>query len=323
MAGRTLQTTAPIRSTTWEKSSVRVYCRSATSSNRASMAVGCRACSRAARAMTVTGLCSANRSKTSSRTMVPPPWKSTISRCGSTLADVILQLQSPGATTDAKGLLHRLDDRDIQLIIGRVAGHDGGDHGHAQRVEDGRRDLQLGSIGVILAVAELQEPLVGQDLGVGVGRGGVDADQVGGELVDADGVLVQITFQEAEGFAEAEPGEPVGEAIVVDTGGEDLLAEQGGEGALVLGDPGLDVVEAVVGLREDEEEPDGEDLARGERPFPMGWGRDVAVDGGRQVETPKRGPQDRQVGDDFDTQQARFGSVHPPVLTHLNHSQKR
>src|SRR4051794_6065822 len=63
------------------------------------MAPGLRACSRAARAMTVTGLCSANRSKMVSRTMVPPPWNFTISRCGDTLADASLQLQSPARET--------------------------------------------------------------------------------------------------------------------------------------------------------------------------------------------------------------------------------
>src|SRR3954470_12116768 len=118
MAGRTLQTTAPIRSTTWEKSNVRVYCRSATSSSRASMAPGLRACSRAARAMTVTGLCSANRSKMVSRTMVPPPWNFTISRCGNTLADASLQLQSPA----------RLDPEDVVLqghILGGALEADG------------------------------------------------------------------------------------------------------------------------------------------------------------------------------------------------------
>src|SRR4051812_45492684 len=60
------------------------------------MARGFRACSRAARAMTATGLCSANRSKIWSRTMVPPPGRTAIFRCGDTLADVLLQLQSPG-----------------------------------------------------------------------------------------------------------------------------------------------------------------------------------------------------------------------------------
>jgi hypothetical protein len=55
-------------------------------------------------------------------------------------------------------------------------------------------------------VAELQEPPLGQDLGVGVGGGGVDADEVGGELVDPDGVLVEVTLQGGEGGAAAEPG---------------------------------------------------------------------------------------------------------------------
>jgi hypothetical protein len=48
----------------------------------------------------------------------------------------------------------------------------------------------------------------------------------------------------------------------VGVGGPDALAQKGGEGALVLGDPGLDVVEAVVPLRDEEEEPDGENLTR-------------------------------------------------------------
>src|SRR4051794_5633491 len=94
-----------------------------------------------------------------------------------------------------------------------------------------------GRFGVVLAVAELQEPLLGQDLGVGVGGGGVDADQVGGELVDADGLLVRVMLQGAEGVTDAEPSEPVSEPIVVGTGGPDVLAQQGGEGAVVLGDP--------------------------------------------------------------------------------------
>ena len=104
-----------------------------------------------------------------------------------------------GPAAHPEGLLHRLDGRDIQGIVGRVAGHDGGGQRHAQRVEDGGRDLELGPVGVVLAVAELQEPLLGQDVGVGVGGGGVDADEVGGELVDADGLLVQVALQGGEG----------------------------------------------------------------------------------------------------------------------------
>ena len=60
---------------------------------------------------------------------------------------------------------------------------------------------------------------------------------VGGELVDADGLLVEVALQGGEGVADAEPGEPVGEAVVVDVGGPDGFAQQGGEGAVVLRRP--------------------------------------------------------------------------------------
>ena len=84
--------------------------------------------------------------------------------------------------------------------------------------------------------------------------------------------------------------------------------------ALVRGDPGLDVVEAVVALGDEEEEPDGQDLAGTERASPVRRGREVAVQGGRQVQALQGGPQDGQVGNDFDAQQAGFGGVHPARL---------
>jgi hypothetical protein len=215
-----------------------------------------------------------------------------------------------GPAAHAQGLLHRLDGRDVQRIVAGVARHDGGGQGQAQRVEDGRRDLELRPVGIVLAVAELQESLLGQDVGVGVGRGGVEADQIGGQLVDADGVLVQITLQGSEGIAAAQPGEPVGEAIIVGVCGQDQFTQQGGENALVLGDPGLDMVEAVMALGDEEEEPDGQDLPRGQRAFPVGWGREVPVQSGRQVEALEGGPEDGQVGYGLNTQQARFAGIH-------------
>ena len=83
---------------------------------------------------------------------------------------------------------------------------------------------------------------------------------------------------------------------------------------MVLGDPGLDVVEAMVGLGDEEQEPDGQDFARAERAFPVRWGREVTVQSGREIEALEHGPQDGQVGHDFDAQQTGFGSVHPSVL---------
>jgi len=58
-------------------------------------------------------------------------------------------------------------------------------------------------------------------------------------LVDADGLLIQVLLQEAERVASAESAEPVGEAVVVGTGGQDVFAQDGRECALVLSDPGL------------------------------------------------------------------------------------
>src|SRR4051794_37444402 len=94
--------------------------------------------------------------------------------------------------------------------------------------------------------------------------------------------------------------------------GRTSFAQQGGEGAVVLGDPRLDVVEAVVGLREDEQEPDGQDLAGGERPFPVERGGEVAVQGGRQGQAPQRGPPDRQGGPALPPQQTGVGGGAPP-----------
>ena len=207
--------------------------------------------------------------------------------------------------------MHRPDGRYVQRVVGRVPGHDGRGQRRAQRVEDGGRDFELGPVGVVLAVAELQQPLLGQDLSVGVGGSGVDADQVGGELVNTQGLLVEVPLQGAEGGAGAQPAEPVGEAVVVEIDGPDGFAQQGREGALMLGDPGLDVVEAVVPLGDEEEEPDGQDLARGERAFPVKRGREVAVQGGRQIQTLEGGPEDGQVADDFHAQQAGLEGVHP------------
>src|SRR4051812_42140214 len=40
----------------------------------------------------------------------------------------------------------------------------------------------------------------------------------------------------------------------------------------------------------------------------------MAVEGRRQVQTPEGGPQDREIGHGFHTQQAGFGGVHPSSL---------
>jgi hypothetical protein len=115
-----------------------------------------------------------------------------------------------------------------------------------------------------------------------------------------------------EGGPLAQPGEPVGAAVVVGVGGQDRFAQRGREEGLVSGDPRPDVVEAVVALRGEEEQPEGQDPARAEGPFPRGRG--VAVGGGDRVQGLQGGPQDGQAGNGFDTQQAGFAGIHPASL---------
>jgi hypothetical protein len=57
------------------------------------------------------------------------------------------------------------------------------------------------------------------------------------------------------------------------------------------------VVEAVVALGDQEEEPEGEDFTRSERALPVQRGGEVPIQGGRQLQTPQGGPQDGQVAD--------------------------
>ena len=105
-------------------------------------------------------------------------------------------------------------------------------------------------------------------------------------------------------------------------GGPDALAQEGRESLLVLGDPGLDVVEAVVPLRDEKEEPDGQNLTRCEWTLPVERCGEVTVEDGRQVEPLEGGPQDGEVGHGFDTHDAGVGDIHPARLpaSHIPHS---
>ena len=72
--------------------------------------------------------------------------------------------------------------------------------------------------------------------------------------------------------------------------GQDRFAQQGREDAVVLGDPGLDVVETVVALGDHEEQPEGQNLARGERAFPVQRDGKGMVEDGPQVQALQGGP---------------------------------
>jgi hypothetical protein len=121
----------------------------------------------------------------------------------------------------------------------------------------------LRAVRVVLGVPELDQSFIGLDVLISACRGGVVAQQFGLEVVDSQNVAVEVAFEKAEEVALAEAREEVGEAIVVEVGWADGLAQQSRENALVLFNPGLDVTEAVVGLGQDVKQPDPKDLPGG------------------------------------------------------------
>ena len=78
-------------------------------------------------------------------------------------------------TAATQRFLNGLNGRHRHGIVGGVAAQHGRGQGHAERIENRRGDIQLGPRGIVLAVAELQESAFGNDLGVGIDGGGVNA----------------------------------------------------------------------------------------------------------------------------------------------------
>jgi hypothetical protein len=162
-------------------------------------------------------------------------------------------------------------------------------------------------------LAELDEALLGEDLGIGGGGGGVDAADRDGQAVDADGVAVEVLLEGLPGVGLGEGVEEVGEAVVVSVEGSDGFAEAGLEGEPMLVDPGFEAVEAVVPLGEEEGEPDGGNFAGGEVSLPVGVSGEVLVDQLGEVELSESGEEDGDVVHGFDAPQLRSRG-HPAEL---------
>jgi len=156
--------------------------------------------------------------------------------------------------------------------------------------------------------------LCGEYGGIGVDGGGVDANEVRGELVDADGLPVELEFESGEVVAISESVEEVGESVVVGVSRQDGLAEKSGEGEMVLLDPRFDVIETMIALGDDEEKPEGEDIGGGEVAGPVERSGKMASEGSEEVDPLEMRPKDGQVGDRFDAEQAGFAGVHPVKL---------
>ena len=105
-----------------------------------------------------------------------------------------LAVADKGLAAAAEDGLHLLHLGDVQRVVGLVARRDERGHRQPQRVERGHGDLDLRLVVAILAVPELEVGLGRTNIDVGVGGRGVDAKEVGLEVVDADERLVDFGF---------------------------------------------------------------------------------------------------------------------------------
>jgi hypothetical protein len=122
----------------------------------------------------------------------------------------------------------------------------------------------LWTIGVAFGVAELKQAVFGEDGSVGVGGGGVDAEERRIETVDANGVRIEVSLEGLPGSGVGKGTEEIGEAVVVEVKGTDRLAEARLKGEAVLLGPGLEFVEAMITLGKQEAKPNGENLTGGQ-----------------------------------------------------------
>ena len=148
---------------------------------------------------------------------------------------------------------------------------------------------------------------------LGIGRGGVDADGIGRKLVDTNGVSVEVLLEGGPGVVGTQATEPVGQAIILEIGGYNGFAQQRTEDALVLCDPGFDVVETVIGVGKDKQKPDSQNISGCQRPLPVEGGRETLLQVGQEVKPLDVGPEDWEVRNAFDTDQAGLGGVHAPI----------
>ena len=164
--------------------------------------------------------------------------------------------------------------RQIQRVIGRIAGHDCERQRHAQRIKHRHGDFDLRQIGaMILAVPELEQPC-GRH--VGRCRRGVDAHQPSLQVVDAHHGLIECTFKHGPTFSDAEVIQDRRQPIIGQVTRSDRAVDASPEGPQMFLDPWLNAIEPVVALREDESQPHHGRLAETQA-LPIAIGEEVVV----------------------------------------------
>lgn len=101
---------------------------------------------------------------------------------------------------------YAVDDRQVQLVIRALVGHHIHSHRHTQRVERGQHHL------------DLEQAVLG-DLPVAAGGGAIHTHGAGGEVVDAQDVLVERTLAGGPAGIVTEAEEDIRHAVVGQVGG--------------------------------------------------------------------------------------------------------
>ena len=123
-------------------------------------------------------------------------------------------------------------------------------------------------------------------------------------------MAVEVSLEGLPRSGLGEGVEDVGETVVMEVQRPQGLPQAGLKGEQVLFDPGKEVVEAVVALAGEEDEPDTDDLAEGELPLPEMVRREVAVEELGHLQALQGGEQNGNVVHPFDAEHTRRCSVH-------------
>lgn len=178
------------------------------------------------------------------------------------------QPSDPGDLADFGNL------RQIERVVGRMAGYNRRCQRQAERIEHRHSDLHLRQVGaMILAVPELAHP-VGRH--VGRRRRGIDAHRAFLQVVDAQHGLIEFAFKRNAACSDAQVVEDRRQPIIGQVERFDLAADAPTEGAPMGCDPRLGAREPVVALGEDEGQPHDRRPAE-THALPIAIGREVFV----------------------------------------------
>jgi hypothetical protein len=153
---------------------------------------------------------------------------------------------------------------------------------------------------MVLAVAQLHEAL-GDDRVEPITGGAIEADPIHRHGVDLAGGAPESRLEAIPERGVAEPREDEGETVVGKVEFADGLSGTGFEGALEFFDPVADVDFAVIGVREDIGDPDGDDPPLGES-LMKGMGDEDLVEELRETELDEEADEQGDIVDAFMSQ---------------------